>query len=33
VRRRDEPFGDYSQAPAERKPRPEHVIRPSRGRS
>ena len=32
VRRRDAPFGDYSQAPAERKPRPEHVIRPSRTR-
>ena len=30
VRRRDAPFGDYSQAPAERKPRPEHVIRPRR---
>jgi enoyl-CoA hydratase len=30
VRRRDAPFADYSQAPAERKPRPENVIRPAR---
>jgi enoyl-CoA hydratase len=30
VRRRDAPFADYSQAPAERKPRPENVIRPRR---
>jgi enoyl-CoA hydratase/carnithine racemase len=30
VRRRDAPFADYSQAPPERKPRPENVIRPKR---
>jgi enoyl-CoA hydratase len=28
VRRRDGPFGDYSQAPPERQPRREHVIEP-----
>jgi enoyl-CoA hydratase len=32
VRRRDAPFGDYSQAPEERRPRPDHVIRPNKGR-
>ena len=30
IRRRDAPFGDYSQAPPERKPRREHVIDPGR---
>jgi enoyl-CoA hydratase len=25
---RDRPFGDYSQAPPERKPNPENVIEP-----
>lgn len=28
VRQRDEPFGDYSQAPPERRPDPSHVIDP-----
>ena len=34
IRERDAPFGDYSQAPPERQPRREHVIRPEvkRGR-
>ncbi len=27
VAARDEPFGDYSQAPDRRKPDPDHVIR------
>jgi hypothetical protein len=31
VRRRDGPFGDYSQAPPERQPRREHVIEPDPG--
>jgi enoyl-CoA hydratase len=33
VARRDAPFGDYSQAPPERRPHPSHVIhpRPRRG--
>jgi len=30
IRRRDAPFGDYSQAPPERQPRREHVIDPGR---
>ena len=29
---RDRPFGDYSQAPAARQPKREHVIRPHRRR-
>jgi enoyl-CoA hydratase len=28
VARRDERFGDYSQAPRERRPQPENVVRP-----
>jgi enoyl-CoA hydratase len=28
VRRRDGPFQDYSQAPAERRPSPHHVVDP-----
>ena len=28
VRRRDQPFGDYSQGPRSRKPRRQHVVRP-----
>ena len=30
---RDGPFADYSQAPPERKPRPDNVIDPTRGRA
>ncbi len=33
IQRRDVPFGDYSQAPPERKPNPDHVIDPKRGRT
>jgi enoyl-CoA hydratase len=28
VAERDGPFGDYSQAPADRKPNPGHIIEP-----
>jgi enoyl-CoA hydratase len=28
TRRRDAPFGDYSQAPTDRKPDPNHIITP-----
>ena len=31
VAERDRPFGDYSQAPAFRRPNPDHVIRPGAG--
>jgi enoyl-CoA hydratase len=33
IERRDGPFGDYSQAPRDRQPRPEHVVHPDGGRS
>jgi len=28
IERRDGPWGDYSQAPADRRPNPEHIIEP-----